>query len=107
MPKARDPDFEALEQATHANREIERGRLNTALKAIKVAWQKEGGRPEDLAEEIPRRAEAYHRLWPEMALTPTALAVHWSRVTAENARIAKAKTPQAQAMDELRKESER
>ena len=107
MPKTRDLDFEALERCTHSNRELERGRLNTALAAIKAAWQREGGRPEDLAAEIPRRAAAYHSVWPEMAITPTALAVHWSRVAAEAARKAEAQTPQAQAMEQLRKESEK
>jgi len=83
---------------------MERGRLNTALAAIKIAWQREGGLPEDLAAEIPRRAAAYHFVWPEMTITPTALATHWSRVAAESARKLEAMTPQQQAIDELRKE---
>jgi len=103
MPRKADPDFDQLERVTNSNREMERGRLNTALRAIRVAWQKEGGRPEDLADEIPRRAEMYRTLWPEMALTPTALAVHWGRVAAEVSRTKK--SPQEQALDELRKES--
>lgn len=82
---ARKPDlaWEALVAVTHANEAMERGRLNTALKAIRTAWETEGGLPEDLPEEIPRRANAYRELWPQMALTPTALAVHWKRVMGE------------------------
>lgn len=102
MPRRPDPDFDALAEATKANIAMERGRLNTALKAIKIAWQREGGLPEDLAREIPLRAKAYKKAMPKMMLTPTALAVHWSRVIEEST----SKTPQEQAMEELRKESE-
>ncbi len=83
---------------TNANEAMERGRLNTSLKAIKIAWQEEGGRPEDLHEEIPRRAQAYHEMWPDMALTPTALAVHWKRVVAQR----QAATGKA-AIDQMRR----
>lgn len=82
---ARKPDlaFEALERVTHANRMAERGKLNSALAAIRYAWEQEGGLPEDLHEEIPRRAQAYHEMWPGITLTPTALASHWKRVVAQ------------------------
>ena len=79
---------------------MERGRLNTSLKAIKIAWHDEGGRPEDLHEEIPRRAAAYQKMWPSMALTPTALAVHWKRVIAQVPKGPKG------LIDELRREGE-
>jgi len=102
MP-TRPPDlaWEALVEVTSANEAMERGRLNTALKAIRHAWQSEGGLPEDLHEEIPRRAEAYHKMWPSMALTPTALAVHWKRVVAQSETIEKGSKG---LLDELRKE---
>ena len=83
MTRKPDPDFDALVEVTNANIASDRGGLNTALKAIKHAWHDEGGRPEDLAAEIPLRAAAYRKLWPSMSLTPTALAVHWKRVMAE------------------------
>lgn len=85
MTRKKDLDWEALVQVTNANEAMERGRLNTALKAIKVAWEEEGGRPEDLHREIVLRADAYRAVWPRMSLTPTALAVHWKRVAAERA----------------------
>jgi hypothetical protein len=97
-PRKRDLDWDALVLVTSANEAIERGRLNTSLKAIKVAWESEGGRPEDLHEEIPRRAQAYHDMWPEMALTPTALAVHWRRVMAQRRKGVKG------TIDEMRRE---
>lgn len=85
MPKPRERDlaWESLVKVTNANEAAERGRLNTALRAIRLAWEDEGGRPEDLHKEIPLRAESYRALWPRMSLTPTALAVHWKRVAAE------------------------
>ena len=36
-----------------------------------------------LSAEIHERAKMYHALWPEMSLTPSALAKHWERVKAE------------------------
>lgn len=102
MTRRPDPAFDALVEATRANVEMERGRLNAALKAIRIAWQREGGLPEDLPREIPLRAKAYKLAMPKMMLTPTALAVHWSRVIEESS----SKTAQEQAMEELRKESE-
>jgi len=100
MPKKRDLAFEALVEVTHTNIAIGRGKVNVALAAIRVAWQEEGGRPEDLHIEIPLRAEAYRKLWPRITLTPTALAVHWKRVAAENSMRKGTKG----IIDEMRKE---
>ena len=101
MPRQPDLAWEALVRITHANPAMERGKLNKALTAIKEAWHSEGGLPEDLPDEIERRAAAYHVMWPNMTLTPSALAVHWFRAAASQAR----KTPQQEALDELRKEA--
>lgn len=102
MSRAPDLAFEALERVTHANRMMERGKLNTALAAIRYAWENEGGLPEDLPREIELRADAYRVMWPTMALTPTALSVHWHRVMAQK----ETKSPQQQAIEELRGETE-
>lgn len=83
MTRPPDLAWEALVRVTYANEAMERGKLNTALKAIRICWEQEGGLPEDLPQEIERRAEAYHSAWPMLALTPTALAVHWKRVMAQ------------------------
>lgn len=101
-PKRRDLAWEALVKVTSANEAMERGRLNTALKAIRIAWESEGGLPEDLHHEIPRRAQAYHEMWPKMALTPTALAVHWKRVVAQRETMPKGSKS---LIDEMRKEN--
>lgn len=102
MPRKRDLAWEALVEVTSANEAMERGRLNTSLKAIRVAWESEGGLPEDLHLEIPRRAQAYRAMWPQMALTPTALAVHWKRVVAQREIIPKGSKS---LIDEMRKEN--
>lgn len=99
MTRAPDLAFEALERVTHANRMMERGKLNTALAAIRYAWENEGGLPEDLPREIELRADAYRVMWPMLTLTPTALATHWYRVVAQR----ETKTQQQKAIDELRK----
>lgn len=96
--RERDLAWEALVETTNANEAMERGRLNTSLRAIKLAWESEGGRPEDLHEEIPRRGAAYRVMWPRMALTPTALAVHWKRVIVQQPKGAKG------IIDDLRRE---
>jgi hypothetical protein len=103
MPRKSDLAWEALVEVTNANEEAERGRLNTALRAIKIAWENEGGDPGDLHEEIPRRAAAYREMWPAMALTPTALAVHWHRVMAQREIIPKRVRS---IIEELRKEDD-
>lgn len=102
MTRAPDLAFEALEEATDSNRHIERGKLNTALAAIRACWHDEGGLPEDLPTEIHRRADAYRNKWPMLTITPTALASHWKRVVSQNQVQ---KSAQQQALDELRKES--
>jgi hypothetical protein len=102
MTRKPDLAWEALVEVTNANEAIERGRLNTALKAIRSAWATEGGLPEDLAEEIPRRAKAYREMWPSMSLTPTALAVHWKRVVAQSDVISKGSKG---LIDEMRKDN--
>lgn len=100
-PKRRtDLAFEALARVTHANPEIERGKLNKALKGIRWAWAEEGGLEADLPAEIELRAVAYQNMFPNMPLTPIPLAAHWLRVIAQ----AKTRSPQQQAIDELRKE---
>jgi hypothetical protein len=100
---SREPDeaWEALVRVTNANPEMERGRLNIALKAIRICWEREGGLPAGLPAEIELRAEAYRNKWPSLTLTPTALATHWFRVVAERPGGSK----QEQAIERLRRET--
>jgi uncharacterized protein with PIN domain len=81
MTRPIDHSFDALVQVTGATVSAERGALNAALKTLREAEPEL--EDEDLALLIQLRAEAYKRAWPEMALTPTALAKHWSRIMEE------------------------
>jgi uncharacterized protein with PIN domain len=81
MSRPPDHSFEALVAATSATVSAERGALNAALKVIRNAEPEL--EDEDLALLIKLRADAYRRAFPEMALTPTALAKHWDRVLQE------------------------
>ena len=87
MPRARDLGFEALVEVTGANVSVERGALNAALKAIREQVDDIEG--ELLADVIREMAARYRRLWPEMTLTPTALAKHWNRILTEEQERAK------------------
>jgi hypothetical protein len=91
MPRARDFGFEALVEVTGANVAVERGAINSALKAIKEAL---GGEVDGelLGEVITDMAGRYRKLWPDMTLTPTALAKHWNRILAEETERAKPTT---------------
>lgn len=100
-PRPRDLAFEVLVEVTHTNLAIGRGKVNVALAAIRVAWQEEGGHPDDLHKEIRLRAAAYREMWPRITLTPTALAVHWKRVAAERSMRKGTKG----IIDEMRKEN--
>lgn len=100
MSRKQDLAWEALVRVTFANPDAERGKLNAALKAIRAAWHREGGLEEDLPKEIELRAQAYRSTWPGLTLTPTSLSVHWHRIVGER----QIRTPQQQALDELRKE---
>jgi len=56
---------------------------NRAVKEIKQALENSGiEKPEDMRAEVARRADAYTKKWPNMTLTPTALARHWNEVVA-------------------------
>jgi hypothetical protein len=99
MARRRDEAWEALVRETRANPEIERGSLNTALRAIKAAAEVEGLLPDDLPAEISLRAAAYRKTFPGMTLTPNALAKHWFRVVAETDD----RSPTQRKLDELRR----
>src|SRR6187401_1259298 len=75
----RDYAYEALAEVTSTDQSVGRGQLNAALRDIKHQTPE----IEDsylLSAEIHERAKMYHAVFPEIALTPTALAKHWQRV---------------------------
>lgn len=77
--RARDPLWDALIEAcgfTHVTpTPPERGAWNKALKDIRAA----GATPELVHE----RARAYRKTWPNVRLTPSALARHWGSLGAD------------------------
>ena len=78
--RAPDLAFEVLVEETKAMPEMERGAINTALKAIKAQCHRDGLHPDEVSNEIRRRAKAYReREFVGLHLTPTALAKHWNR----------------------------
>ncbi len=99
MTNDRDLSWEALVAETHANPAMERGKLNAALKGIRAAAFSEGLHEDSLPEEIRLRAQAYRDRWPQLTLTPNALAVHWFRVIAP---VAEARSAQQVEIDKLR-----
>ncbi len=80
MQRPTDEAWEALVRETLAHPDLERGQLNTALRAIRKAAAEEG--IEDVPGEIRRRADGYRATFPNCSLTPIALAKHWYRVVA-------------------------
>jgi hypothetical protein len=99
MTRERDMAWEALVRETHANPAMERGALNTALRAIREAAFSEGLMEDGIAEEIRLRADAWRTRWPHLTLTPTGLAKHWHRVMAQPGTE---RNRQQQALDEAR-----
>lgn len=86
----RNLPFDALAGETHADVDIEGGKIAVALKVIRRACVRDWPVIESLdaksaeafiATEIAVRAQQYRERWPEIELTPTALASNWSRVT--------------------------
>lgn len=81
MTRPQDLSFEALVEVTGATISSERGALNSALKQIREASPDlDDG---DLALVIRLKATQYRTAFPAIALTPTALAKHWNRVSEE------------------------
>jgi hypothetical protein len=82
MTRRVDLAWEALVAETRANPHYERGAINKALQGIRAAAFHEGLLEDDLHVEIRLRAEMYRQRWPNIELTPGALAKHWYRVAA-------------------------
>lgn len=78
MNRPPDLPFEALAEVTSTDWNVGRGVLNAALRDIRT--QQPGLEDVELANEIVYRATLYRRMFPEITLTPNALAKHWLRV---------------------------
>jgi hypothetical protein len=100
--RPRNLPFDALADATGANPAASGGEIAKALAAIKTQL------PADLQPDVPagwfvaeiyRRADNYRSLYPDWALTPSALAKHWNRVGGRGGALGALDV----AEDELRK----
>ena len=80
----RDYAFEALAEVTGTDWNVGRGQLNAALRDIRAQSEIEDGYI--LGAEIHERAKMYRRVFPDIALTPNALAKHWVRVEMESSK---------------------
>lgn len=73
---ARDPMWDALTQVIgECTNDLERGRRNTALKALRQSGATPSG--------IRLRASRYARAWPDIALTAMGLATNWDTFAVE------------------------
>jgi DNA-binding transcriptional ArsR family regulator len=77
-PRQRDELWDAMLTACRINPDTiprtARGAINRAVKELREI----GATPQD----VEAKAAAYRKTWPEMSLTPTALAKHWAQLTA-------------------------
>ena len=82
----RDYAYEALAEVSSTDQSIGRGQLNAALRDIRL---QEPDLTDSylLSAEIHERAKMYRQVFPEVALTPTALAKHWQRVKGETQKV--------------------
>lgn len=100
--KPLDECWEALVEETESLPEVERGSLNTALKAIKASCAREGITPDLIPSEIRRRADLYRTgNMAQCTLSPMALAKNWLRVLNQRAAL----SPEQQALNRLRSSS--
>ena len=85
MARERDYAYEALAEATSTDMTVGRGELNAALRDIRIIEMEIAGldMSYELGDLIHQRAKQYRLNWPEMSLTPTALAKHWTRIEVE------------------------
>ena len=85
----RNVPWDALVAVTSADERIEAGKIARALKLIRqIVVEDSAPQTFDdteggewwIARQISARAALYRRRWPNVELTPTALAANWSRV---------------------------
>ena len=72
MNRPRDYAYEALAEVSGLDWEVDRGRLNAALREIREREPDIESYP--LADLIYERAKLYVEMWPDGGLTPTAVA---------------------------------
>ena len=83
----RDYAYEALAEVTGTDQGVGRGSLNAGLRDIRAQEPALASDSYLLSSEIHDRAKMYRQVFPEMALTPNALAKHWQRVKDESQKV--------------------
>lgn len=88
----RNIPWDALVEVTQADEKVDAGVLSKSLKQIRgfvvsasspqTFFDPRSGETH-IANQIRARARLYRQRWPNMELTPPALAKHWARVTTE------------------------
>jgi hypothetical protein len=82
LTRQRDLSFEKLTEVSGQTlatlNSYERGALNKALSLIRESC--EGMEDAEVAMVIEAKARTYRKLWPEISITPMALAMHWSKL---------------------------
>jgi Helix-turn-helix domain len=114
----RNLPFDALVRVTQADERVEGSKLGKALKTIRKLVVEDyaidnamdladpAATEAFIADRIMRRAALYRSRWPNVELTPTALASNWTRVTTGDGRSAAEAVDVAQhAIDQARGES--
>jgi hypothetical protein len=93
--KPRDYSFEAMVEVTGADisqlTSDERGRINRALKELRVLIEDDY----ILADAIHEHAKAYKIVYPEIALTPQALTGQWSSIQEKAGAMTKPRLTQS------------
>ena len=97
--KPRDYAFEAMVEVTGADisqlTNDERGRINRALKELRVFIEDSYV----LADAIHEHAKAWKIVYPDIAITPQALTGNWSSILGKAADITKPRTTQSPSPD--------
>jgi hypothetical protein len=83
--RERDYAYEALAEVTNSDPSVARGALNAALRDIKAQSEIEDSYL--LGAEVHERSKQYLAVFPDAALTPTALAKHWTRLPEEAKKL--------------------
>lgn len=87
--RPRDYAYEALAEVTASDPTVARGQLNAALRDIRAQHPALASAEDSylLGAEVHERSKQYLAVFPDAALTPNALAKHWTRLPEEARKL--------------------
>jgi hypothetical protein len=87
--RERDYAYEAIAEVTATDPEVGRGQINAALRDIRAQHPALASTSDSylLGAEVHDRAKMYAAVFPDAALTPTALSKHWTRLPDEMKKL--------------------